>query len=145
MAGVPARRRLLAVIVLGLVPWTIVTGAVLTFVFPFGLANTTPLHLTPLTDYLRFAGGFAALPGFLRAWPTSVLLYLGALASAVGGVLGREDRRVTGGLLVLAGVSHLGLAVGFLRTGRLAIPLGPILALALAWWWYWPALRRTVP
>ena len=144
MTGISALRRLLAVAVLALVPWTILSGGVFTLVFPFGLVNATPLHLTTLLDYLRFTGGFAALPGFLRAWPTSVLLYSGALTSAVGGVFGHEDRRVTGGLLVLAGITHLGLAVGFLRTGRLAIPLGPFLAFVLAWWLYWPA-RRTVP
>jgi uncharacterized protein (TIGR04206 family) len=145
MTGISAKRRLLAVVALALVPWTILSSGVLTLLFPFGLVNTTPLHLTTLLEYRRFTGGFAALPGFLRAWPTSVLLYLGALASAVGGVLGREDRRVTGGLLVLTGITHLGLAVGFLRTGRLALPLGPFLAFALAWWCYWPAVRRTVP
>ncbi len=144
MTGASAPRRLLAVVVFGVVPWTILSGGVFTLIFPFGLVNTTPLHLTTLLDYLRLTGGFAALPEFLRAWPTSVLLYSGALASAVGGVLGREDRRVTGGLLVLAGITHLGLAVGFLRTGRLALPLGPFLAFALAWWLYWPA-RETVP
>ena len=145
MRGLSVRRRLLAVLVLALVPWTLLSGGVLTLVFPFGLVNTTPLHLTPLVDYLRYTGGFAALPSFLQAWPTSVLLYLGALGSAFGGVVGREDRRVTGGLLVLAGLAHAGLAVGFLRMGRLAVPLGSLFALALAWWLYWPAIRRTVP
>jgi uncharacterized protein (TIGR04206 family) len=141
MTGLSAPRRLSLLLALALVPWTMVLGGVLTLVFPFGLVNTTPLHLTSLLDYLRFTGGFAALPGFLRAWPTSVLLYLGALASAFGGVFGHEDRRVTGGLLALTGITHLGLAVGFSRVGRLAVPVAPVLALALAWWLYWPAVR----
>jgi uncharacterized protein (TIGR04206 family) len=145
MSGLSAKRRLLAVVVLALVPWTILSSGVLTLLFPFGLVNTTPLHLTTLLEYRRFTGGFGALPGFLRAWPTSVVLYLGALASAFGGVVGHEDRRVTGGLLVLTGITHLGLAVGFLRTGRLALPLGSFLAFALAWWCYWPTIRGTVP
>jgi uncharacterized protein (TIGR04206 family) len=145
MTGTSAPWRLLAVAALALVPWTILSSGVLTLLFPFGLVNTTPLHLTTLLEYRRFTGGFAGLPGFLQAWPTSVLLYLGALASAIGGVAGHEDRRVTGGLLVFTAIAHLGLAVGFLRTGRLAVPLGPVLAVAVAWWCYWPAVRATVP
>lgn len=138
-----ARRRFLVLLVLSLFPWTVLIGESLTFVFSFGLLNTRPFHLTTLYEYLRFTGGFAALPAFLRAWPVSVLLYLASLASALGGVLGREDPRVTGGLLALAGVSHVSLAVGLSRgIGRVAVPIGTVLLLAVAWWLYWPQIRN---
>ncbi len=142
-----ATRRLLVLLVLGFLPWTVLVGESLTLVFAFGLLNPNPLHLTTLYEYLfRFTGGFAALPTYLRAWPVSVLLYLGSLTSALGGLLGYEDPRVTGGLLALAGVSHVSLAVGLSRgIGRVAIPVGTVLLLAVAWWLYWPAVRRTVP
>lgn len=147
MAGVSAPRRFLVLVALAFLPWTVLVGSDVTLVFQFGLVNADPLHLTNLYDYLfRFTGGFAALPTFLRTWPVSVVLYLATLVSAFAGILGREDPRVTGGLLALAGLSHAGLAVGLSRgIGRLAVPIGPVLALAVAWWLYWPAVRRTVP
>jgi uncharacterized protein (TIGR04206 family) len=144
-ASVPAppRRRLLALLALGIVPWTVVVEGDVTLLFPFGLVNADPLHLTPLDDYLRFVRGFAALPEHLRAWPVSVGCYLAALASALGGVAWREDPRVTGGLVVLVGLSHAGVAIGLSRgIGRIAFPIGPVLALGVAWWLYWPAVRR---
>ena len=132
-----SRRRLLALLALGIVPWTVVVEGDVTLLFPFGLVNADPLHLTTLDDYLRFVQGFAALPEHLRAWPVSVGCYLAALASALGGVAWREDPRVTGGLLFLAGSSHATVAVGLSRgIGRLALPVGPVLALAIAWWCY---------
>ena len=150
MAGVSAplvsstpRRRLLALLALALVPWTVVVEGDVTLLFPFGLVNANPLHLTSLDDYLRFARGFAALPEYLQAWPVSVGCYLAALASALGGVAWREDPRVTGGLVVLVGLSHAGVAIGLSRgIGRIALPIGPVLALGVAWWLYWPAVRR---
>jgi len=151
MAGVSAlpvsstapRRRLLAHLALGLVTWTVLVGSGVTLLFPFGLVNADPLHLTLLDDYLRFARGFAALPRYLQAWPVSVGCYLAALASALTGVVWREDPRVTGGLVVLTGLSHATVAVGLSRgIGRLALPVGPVLAFAIVWWWYWPAVRR---
>lgn len=145
MAGVSAPRRFLVLVALSFLPWTVLVGETFTFVFPFGLLNANPLHLTNLYDYLRFTGGFAALPGFLQAWPVSVLLYVASLVSALAGVVRREDPRVTGGLLALAALSHAGLTVGLSRgIGRLAVPIGPVLALCVAWWLYWPAVRRTV-
>lgn len=137
------RRRLLVLLALGLVPWTVLVGSEVTLLFSFGLVNANPFHLTPLDDYLRFARGFAALPRYLQAWPVSVGCYLAALASALVGVVWREDPRVTGGLVVLTGLSHATVAVGLSRgIGRLALPLGPVLALTIAWWCYWPAVRR---
>ena len=142
----PERRRRLVLLALFFVPWTVlVLGGEFTLVFLFGLANTNPPTITNLYEYLfRFTGGFAALPAYLQSWPVSVLLYLGSLASAIGGLFGREDPRVTGGFLALAGVSHIGLATGLSRgVGGLVVPLGPVLALAVAWWLYWPLVRQS--
>jgi uncharacterized protein (TIGR04206 family) len=56
---------------------------------------------------------FATLPPSIRAWPLALGFHLLAAGSATGGVaLGREDRRVTGGLLVLAAAAALWVAVG---------------------------------
>lgn len=140
-------RRLLAVALLAAVPWTVVlVGGEYTALFAFGLFNTNPPQLVTLYAYLfRFTAGPATLPEYLVAWPTSFLLYCGALASALGGVLGREDRRVTAGLLIFAGLAQLSVALGLSRvTGRLAIPLGTACLWVLAWWFYWPDLRGTV-
>jgi uncharacterized protein (TIGR04206 family) len=148
MAYSTPRRRLLAVALLVAVPWTVISiGEEYTLVFAFGLFNTNPPQLVTLYDYLfRFTAGPTTLPEYLLAWPTSLLLYCGALASALGGVFGREDRRVTAGLLVFAGLSQVSVALGLSRiTGRLAIPLGTGCLWLLAWWFYWPDLRETLP
>ncbi len=138
------RRALAALLALAVVPWTVLAsdGGV-GFVFAWGLANPAPPHVVTLPDYLfRLSGGPVGLPERLLAWPVSVLLYLGAVASAAGGrVFGREDRRVTGGLLVLAGLSHLAFALGTARTGLTPIPVGPVLLWAVAWWAYGGELR----
>ena len=56
---------------------------------------------------------FATLPPSIRAWPLALGFHLLAAGSATGGVaLGREDRRVTGGLLVLAAAATLWVAAG---------------------------------
>jgi uncharacterized protein (TIGR04206 family) len=56
---------------------------------------------------------FATLPPSIRAWPLALGFHLLAAGSATGGVaFGREDRRVTGGLLALAAAATLWVAVG---------------------------------
>ncbi len=70
------------------------------------------------------------------------------MGSAVAGaLLGREDRRVTGGLLVLAAVGSAWVAVGVGARGgsvHAAPPLGAAATLGVAAAFYGPALRRTV-
>ena len=148
MAYATPRKRLLAVFALLAVPWTVLSlGDEYTLVFGFGLFNTNPPQLVTIYEYLfRFTAGLATLPDYLLAWPTSLLLYCGALASALGGVFGFEDRRVTAGLLVFAGFTQISVAFGLSRAlGRLAIPLGTGVLWVVAWWFYWPALRGTLP
>ncbi|MFC7190825.1 hypothetical protein ACFQL7_13935 [Halocatena marina] len=91
-----AKRRLLIVLLLGLIPWTVVTvSGTVTLVLPFGLIDAQSWRLLTLPEYLRLSGGRVA--PFIEAWPLSVFLYAGTLVSAIGGVFGREDPRLTGG------------------------------------------------
>ena len=132
-------RRLLVLLALAFLPWTaFATGD---FVFAWGLVTTTPVHVTTLPDYLFVYT--AGLPQRLLAWPVSTLLYLLALGgSMVGTVFGKEDGRVTGGLLALAGASQLWFAVGMVsRSEVLVIPLGTVLLWTAAWWFYWDDVR----
>ena len=139
-----SRRGLLAVAALAAVPWSLQVFSVgdATFLFVWGLVNTNPLQLTTLTDFLfRYTAG---LPNYILAWPLGAVLWLCALASAaVGAVSGREDPRVTGGLLVLAGVTQVSVAFGFsVQPNRVAYPTGTLALWLVAWWLYWPRVRR---
>ena len=131
-----------AVLALLLVPWSVqlYAGNVPTLLFAWGLVGLDPFVVTALPDFLfRYTAG---LPQYLLAWPTSVLVYLLALGSAaLGAVAGREDVRVTAGLLVAVGVLQASLAWGFsVQPGRAAAPLGTALCWAVAWWRYRSAL-----
>jgi len=137
MRGESPARRPLALLAVALLPWSVLTTGEL--VFAWGLVTTDPVHVTTLTDYLFVYT--MGLPTRLLAWPVAVLLYLLALASAAVGAVGPEDRRVTAGLLVLAGASHLRFSVGLARPGALAVPTGTVLLWLAAWWFHWPDLR----
>jgi len=133
-----SRRRLVVVAVVGLLPWTVLSiGSELTLVFPAGLVNTNPLQFVSIYDYfLRYTEG---LPSFIQSWRTGVLLYLIALASAVSGVVWREDPRITALALVGAALSQVGVFLGLnSRLGSLAVPVGTVVILAAVWWYYWP-------
>jgi len=134
------RRRLAAVVVAGLLPWTVLfIGSELTLVFSFGLFNTNPAQVVSVYDFFyRFTNG---LPQFLEAWGTGVLLYLVGLASAVSGVVWREDTRITALALGAAGLSQLAVFLGFnRRMGYVAVPVGTVVLLTVVWWYYWPTL-----
>jgi uncharacterized protein (TIGR04206 family) len=124
------------VVALLAVPWSVQTfagGVAPTYVFVWGLVTTDPFGVTLITDFLfRYTRG---LPPYILAWPLSVGCYCLALASALSGrFVGREDRRVTAGLLVAAGVAQVTLARGFsVQPGRTAWPLGTLACLAVAW------------
>lgn len=139
------RASFVVLLLLVALPWSVQTftrGGGTTFVFAWGLFNTQPPNATYIWDFfLRYTQG---LPGYIYAWPVSVLCYLGAVVSGfVGLVFGREDPRVTGGLLVVAGVAQLSLARGFsVQPYRTAWPLGTVAFLVVAWWLYWPAAKR---
>ncbi|USZ68626.1 TIGR04206 family protein [Halorussus salilacus] len=135
--------RLLALLGAVLVPWTaFFTGD---FVFAWGLVSADPFHVTTLPDYLYVHT--AGLPDRLLAWPVAVLLYLLAVGSATLGTLVGprwEDRRVTGGLLVLAGASDLWFSLGMARGGSAVIPSGTLALWTLAWWFHWSDLRNAL-
>jgi uncharacterized protein (TIGR04206 family) len=127
------------------VPWSVQTfsrGGGTTFVFAWGLFNTSPPNVTFVWDF--FFLYTQGLPDYIYAWPISVVCYGLALASGfVGLVFDREDPRVTGGLLVVAGVAQLSLARGFsVQPYRTAWPLGTLAFVVVAWWLYWPAARE---
>ena len=131
----PAARRLLAILALSAIPWSVQAygaGAV-TLLFPWGLVSLDPLHVTDLHSFLfRYTAG---LPEFILAWPLSALCYaLAAGSAALGVATGREDVRVTAALLALAGVAQLSVARGFAaRFGRTAYPVGTVALWAVAW------------
>jgi hypothetical protein len=92
----------------------------LTLVFPWSLINVTPrdpvqtLHVFSIVEYLGTATmSYGGLPASLRAWPVALALHMLAVVSAgMGWAFGREDRRVTAGLLTLAGGASLWVAIG---------------------------------
>jgi uncharacterized protein (TIGR04206 family) len=136
-------RRLLVVLALGLVPWTIAVGVDWTFVLPFGLVNSDPWALVWLDDYLRFSpfGRYQAIETYVLG----VGVYAGALLSALGGAFGVEDRRLTGGLLVVAGVAQFPLVGLYWRlSGPDAVPVGSLLLVLAAWRLYWPAVEEWI-
>jgi uncharacterized protein (TIGR04206 family) len=129
--------QLLALLLIFLAPWAVLSTGDL--VFAWGLVTLDPIHVTTLPDYLFvYTRG---LPRRLLAWPVAVLLYLLAFGSALLGTVDREDGRVTGGLLVFAGVSNLRFALGTGRPGLLVVPVGTVLLWTGAWWFYWSDLR----
>jgi uncharacterized protein (TIGR04206 family) len=146
------RRRLLVVVLLFACPWTVlvISGAGGTaynglfplFVLDVNAALSPPVRAIPVWRFFLAGGGIARNP---ELWPTSILTYLVALASATSGsLLDREDPRVTGGALALAGLTGLGVTFAFShRLAYTSLPVGALLALAVAWWYYAPAFRGT--
>ena len=106
----PSRRAAL-VVAAGLVPWVLIPyEAGLSLVFSFGLVNPEPFHLQTVLEYVTGPG---RRPSWLLAWPTATLLYALAVGSWALSLVGLEDRRVTSGLLVLAGLDLLYFSVAF--------------------------------
>jgi len=128
----PGRGTLL-LLAAGLVPWVLIpyeTGVSL--VFSFGLVTPHPLYFQSVLAYLDAAG---RLPRTLLAYPIATVLYASALASRALAALDREDRRVTAGLLGLAGLDVLYFAVAFssYRIRVVALPTGTFLLWLAAW------------
>ena len=142
-ARVSARRRLVVLLALGVVPWTVLFyERGVSMVFPWALVNTPPLGVTTLYDYVFTYT--TRLPPSLQAWPVSTILYACALASASGTFWWREDRRLTAGLLVFAGLSHLGFSLAVWHPSQVVVPVGPLLVALVVWRAYWPDLRTIV-
>ena len=116
------------------VPWSVqvFSGRDATLLFAWGLVNTNPPMVTTLPEFLFLYT--MGLPEYILAWPLSVVMYVAAVASAaVGWRTGREDRRVTAGLLAVAAVAQAQLAWGFsIQPNRVAWPVGSAALLAVA-------------
>lgn len=147
---VPTRGAVVAVLVVGLVPWSVLWGRSDTvLVMAWGLFDPSNIHLHSLYTLLTESWpSYWLLPHSLRVWPVGTGLYGLALASAGSGlVFQREDPRVTGGLLVLAGIAALWVTIGIAVMtggGTVAVPVGALALWLVAWQWYGPALRHMV-
>ena len=134
----------LALVGLVAVPWSVqvFSGRDATLLFAWGLVNTNPLMVTTLPEFLFLYT--MGLPEYILAWPLSVGSYAAALASAgVGWWTGREDPRVTAGLLLVAAVAQARLAFGFsIQPDRVAWPVGSAALVAVAAAYYWSWTRR---
>ena len=144
------RRRLLALVALSLVPWTVflIDGGRATAVFPLFVVDYNPaldptVRFVPVYRFFLSGGG---LPRNPELWPASILLYLVAVASAASGVVfDREDVRVTAGSLVFAGLAHVGVGYAFShRATWTPLPVGLAVVFGVVWWFYWPALRAAL-
>ncbi|ELZ46975.1 hypothetical protein C464_09969 [Halorubrum coriense DSM 10284] len=158
--GLVARTGWILVLTLLAVPMAVIPAADLTVVSLWGFLNPAASGSGlgfggyPVWAYfLDQSRPFAALPASIRAWPLAVGFHVLAAASAASGrVFGREDRRVTGGLLVLAGTASLWVSVGLAArfgvgttSGLLTVlPVGAVATLAVAAAAYGRDLRAVV-
>ena len=133
-----------AILTLAVFPWVLQTNGTgdLTAVMSWGLVNTNPWHTLLLPSYLDATQGFSTLPQSLQVWPLGLAFYCGAFLSSASGVFaGREDVRVTLGLLALSAITSVIVWWGLLGRGAAGtIPVGVIATAAVGWWFYYPML-----
>ncbi|WP_121821431.1 TIGR04206 family protein [Halostella salina] len=139
-------RRLAAVLALALLPWTVtIYPGGSGFVFPWALYYPGAGGAVPITEYYITYTHATTLPPHLTAWGLSALVYGIAAGSALlGAIADREDRRVTGALLLIAALAHLRFSLGTDHAGIITVPVGPVAALVVAWWFHADDLRRLV-
>lgn len=116
-------RRLLALLVPGILPWAVVSwpgGFYLLFAAGWTARGLSGFRLLPSIVGSGGVGAPAVTP-----WLVGSLLYALALGSAALALAGREDHRLTAGLCVLAGGSVLLVALrASAQRGILAVPVG---------------------
>ncbi len=130
------RRRRVALLVLALLPWTVLTyGRELNGIFLWASVATAPPQVLPLPEYLSRVGiPVTRLPPRLLGWPVSAALFATALvAEGLDATVEWDLRVLTAGCLVLAALSHLRVTLGMRRTAGLAVPVGPLAAFAVLW------------
>lgn len=139
-----SRGALAALLTLSVVPWVVQLNAPgdTTAVMSWGLLNTNPWHVLSLPDYFGETQGLETLPWSLQVWPLGFGFYCGALVSAASGVAtGREDVRVTVGLLALSAITSVVVWWGLLGRGATgSLPVGVIATAIVGWWFYYPVL-----
>jgi uncharacterized protein (TIGR04206 family) len=133
-------RVLLAVLLVGAVPWSVQSFAggevFLRFVWG-GMSFEPSFAVAPLTRY-----PLANAPAFLLQWVLAAACWVLAVASAAAGWLRTEDPRVTAGLLAAAGVLNLLVALDFgVQPTRTGVPTGSAAAWLVAAWHYWRHLE----
>jgi uncharacterized protein (TIGR04206 family) len=117
------RTRVAVAVAAGLLPWLVVSWENGAYpLFSFGFVYTESLSLTTLPAYLDAVGSVP--PGF-RAWPIATALWLAGVAAAVLDF----DRRVTAGLLAIAGGSVVSLALAL--SGQQTVTAYPVGAVFL--------------
>ena len=150
---------LLVVALLGVPMAVVPVDGDVTLLSLWGFLNTMPggefgLDVYPVWSYfLDQPRPYGSLPASIRAWPLALGFYILAAASATGGVaFEREDRRVTGGLLVLAATASLWVSVGVATRFGVGttsgwftvLPVGAVSTLAVVAGVYGRDLRRIV-
>ena len=131
--AVSSRGELAVIAALLVVPVAVVPalgGGEPTVVSLWGLLNAGAadsaggIGLYPIwTYFLDQPRAFGSLPASIRVWPLGGFFHLLAATSAAGGVvLGHEDRRVTGGLLLFAALATLWVGLGL--AGRFGVGTG---------------------
>ena len=134
-------RRLSILIAVALAPWNVVVrGSFVSSFHAFGIVNLDPLGLTSIVEYyFLYTQG---LQPYLNAWGLGVFAFAVGLASALSGLIWREDVRVTAAMFVLAGFAQLVFTLGFLRRpGYVAVPVGTVLLWGVVWRYYRDDLR----
>lgn len=136
LLSAPPERVLVAVLVCGVVPWSVQTFAdsgvpFLRFAWG-GLSFTPVVYARPLSTYFDLS----RTPELWR-WAFASGCWLLSVASAATGLADREDPRVTAGLLVLAGAVNASVAVRFgLQPLRTGYPVGTLALWGVAAWRY---------
>lgn len=126
---------LVLVLLAGLLPWSVQSfvGGEIFLRFAWGGVSFEPaLTVQLLSEYPVFAG-----PPILFQWALSTAVWLLALASAASARIGLEDPRVTVGLLAVAGLVNLSVALDFgIQPSRTGYPTGTLFLWAVAVWRY---------